>query len=505
MILAPSQTLNIQALGSAEWIGGAPLLCVAAGILLAICAEIVPGLRPARGLAYVGSLLAALFFELRLVAEPRGVIFQGAFSADATAALWGALFTFAGLLAWLYGRRYYKEEKPHTAEHDILMLCSVLGMMLMAGAEDLLTFFVGLELLSVPLYALAGFRRIQNRSVEAGLRYFLLGAFAAGLFLYGAALIYIATGTISLAGLREVGLPSRLAVVGAALVASSLFFKVSVFPFHFWVPDVYQGSPTPVTTFMATGTKAAGFAFLLKIAFLLPPGAAGTLAAISLVTMAIGNLGALIQTDLKRLLAYSAVAHAGTLLLVVTSSLVGDPRADGPLQAALYYMAAYVFTAAGGGRRTLHATRCPARPGPAPTGAGRRPLDLHALPGGLPGHGRLLREVLRLRQHPARGHVGRLGGRRAALGHRAGLLPARHPDPVDEARAGGPSPAARLPPERILCDGGVRLPGIRPRPGAGLVPGTLLLSGADGADFRDASPPAISRGRTRPPNRGGRP
>jgi NADH-quinone oxidoreductase subunit N len=347
MILAPSQTLNIQALGSAEWIGGAPLLCVAAGILLAICAEIVPGLRPARGLAYVGSLLAALFFELRLVAEPRGVIFQGAFSADATAALWGALFTFAGLLAWLYGRRYYKEEKPHTAEHDILMLCSVLGMMLMAGAEDLLTFFVGLELLSVPLYALAGFRRIQNRSVEAGLRYFLLGAFAAGLFLYGAALIYIATGTISLAGLREVGLPSRLAVVGAALVASSLFFKVSVFPFHFWVPDVYQGSPTPVTTFMATGTKAAGFAFLLKIAFLLPPGAAGTLAAISLVTMAIGNLGALIQTDLKRLLAYSAVAHAGTLLLVVTSSLVGDPRADGPLQAALYYMAAYVFTAAG--------------------------------------------------------------------------------------------------------------------------------------------------------------
>lgn len=347
MIAALTQTLNIQTLGSAEWTGGAPLLCVTAGILLAICAEIVPALRPARGLAYVGSLLAAVFFELRLVAEPVGTIFQGTFSADATSSLWGALFAFAGLLAWLYGQRYYREEKPHTGEHDILMLCSVLGMMLMAGAEDLLTFFVGLELLSVPLYALASFKRIQDRSVEAGLRYFLLGAFAAGLFLYGAALIYTSTGTISLAGLRETGLPDKLAVVGAALVASSLFFKVSVFPFHFWVPDVYQGSPTPVTTFMATGTKAAGFAFLLKIVFLLPPGSASTLAVISIVTMAIGNLGALIQTDLKRLLAYSAVAHAGTLLLVVTASLVGDPRAEGPVQAALYYMAAYVFTAAG--------------------------------------------------------------------------------------------------------------------------------------------------------------
>jgi NADH-quinone oxidoreductase subunit N len=342
-----SQDLDIQTVTSAAWIGGAPMLCVTFGIILALLAEVIPTLAAARPLAFVGSLLAALFFELALITDPQGLIFQGTFRADSASSSWGALFVTAGLLSWLYSQRYYKLEAPFKPEHDILMLCSVLGMMLMAGAEDLLTFFIGLEVLSVPLYALASFRRVRNQSVEAGLRYFLLGAFAAGLFLYGAALIYAATGTFRLEELREVGIHSKLGIAGVALMASALFFKVSVFPFHFWVPDVYQGSPTPVTTFMSTGTKAAAFAFLFKIAFMLPESSAGTLAIISLLTMVVGNLGALVQTDLKRLLGYSAVAHAGTLLLAVTASLVGDPLPDGPLDAALYYMAAYVFTACG--------------------------------------------------------------------------------------------------------------------------------------------------------------
>ena len=143
------------------------------------------------------------------------------------------------------------------------MLCATVGMMLMAGAQDLLVFFVGLELLSVPLYALAGFQRARATSVEAGVKYFVLGAFAAAIFLYGAALLYAGTGTISLDALREVGAGRRSRSPASALIAASLFFKVSVFPFHLWVPDVYQGSPTPVTALMATGTKAAGFAFLL--------------------------------------------------------------------------------------------------------------------------------------------------------------------------------------------------------------------------------------------------
>jgi NADH-quinone oxidoreductase subunit N len=345
--LLTETAFKFQELGSADWIGGAPMMCVTAGILVALLAEILPAFRPARAVVFLASLVAALFFELHLLDNPQGVIFQGTFSADRVSSMWGILFVFSGLLAWLYSRRYYREEKNFLAEHDILMLSSVLGMMLMAGSEDLLTFFVGLELLSVPLYALAGFRRIRMESVEAGLRYFLLGAFAAGLFLFGTGLIYVSTGSISLEGLREVGLHSSMGMLGVALMASSLFFKVSVFPFQFWVPDVYQGSPTPVTVFMSTGTKAAGFAFLMKVVFLLPASAVGALSIMAILTMAIGNLGALIQTDLKRMLGYSSVAHAGTLLLVVAASLAGDSQAGAPLQAAMYYMSAYVFTAAG--------------------------------------------------------------------------------------------------------------------------------------------------------------
>lgn len=338
---------QLEPLTSADLSGVAPLLCVAAGILLALLAEILPALRPARGLAYVGGLAASIYFNLGLVSEPAGAVLHGAYAATPTTATWGVLFAVAALIAWAYGRRYYKLEAPHKAEHDLLMLSSTLGMMVMAGSRDLLTFFVGLELLSVPLYALAAFRRVRDDSVEAGLRYFVLGAFAAGLFLYGSALVYAATGTVSLEGLSHAALDAPLALLGLALVASALFFKVSVFPFHFWVPDVYQGSPTPVTTFMATGTKAAGFAFLLEFALLMPPRAAGLVAGIALLTLAVGNLGALVQTNLKRLFGYSAVAHAGTLLLVVASTLAGDSRASGPLEAALYYMAAYVFTAGG--------------------------------------------------------------------------------------------------------------------------------------------------------------
>jgi NADH-quinone oxidoreductase subunit N len=257
------------------------------------------------------------------------------------------LFLASLLVAWTFAQRYYREERAFQIEHDCLMLSSTVGMMLMAGAQDLLVFFVGLELLSVPLYALASFQRSRVRSVEAGVKYFVLGAFASGIFLYGAALLYAGTGTLSLERLREVGGGSPLALVGTALLAGSLFFKVSVFPFHLWVPDVYQGSPTPVAGLMATGTKAAGFAFLLSIAFLLPREATGLVAAIALLTMAAGNLGALVQTDLKRLLAWSGIAHAGTLLLAVAGGLAGDPVRNGVQVATIFYLAAYLFTAGG--------------------------------------------------------------------------------------------------------------------------------------------------------------
>ena len=220
--------------------------------------------------------------------------------------------------------------------------------MLMVGAQDLLVFFVGLELLSIPLYALAAFRRRRARSVEAGLKYFLLGSFAAGIFLYGTALLYSDAGTLSLVELgARTGAASTLAVAGVALMVASVLFKMSVFPFHIWVPDVYEGSPTPVTSLMATSTKAAALGFLLHALLLLPPGSATTIAVLALATMAAGNLGALLQEDLKRMLAYSGVAHAGTLLLVVAGALADGKLRPEAVSASLFYMGAYVFTASG--------------------------------------------------------------------------------------------------------------------------------------------------------------
>jgi NADH-quinone oxidoreductase subunit N len=324
-----------------------PMLALTAGLLLILVADLVPGLGSLRRLLFVATIAAAGALEARILVAPGALVFEGGLRSSPTTAAWGFLFLASASIAWLAGLRYYREEARFGAEHDVLILSSTVGMMLMAGAADLLVFFVGLELLSVPLYTLAGFRRARAESVEAGLKYFVLGAFASAIFLFGASLLYAGTGTISLDALRQTGARDALSLAGIALIAASLFFKISVFPFHLWVPDVYQGSPTPVTTLMATGTKAAGFAFLLQMAFLLPASAAGLVAAIALATMAAGNLAALAQTDLKRMLAYSGVAHAGTLLLAVAGGLAGDPQAGGATRAALFYMAAYVFTAGG--------------------------------------------------------------------------------------------------------------------------------------------------------------
>jgi len=334
----------------------APLLALSAGVLLCLVCDLFDALRGARPAVFLATLVAAGAFEVAILRaeEPPGAVFQGALHADGTTALWGLLFLAGTLLSWLYAVGYYREDHPFKAEHDTLFLIASAGMMLMVGAGDLLTFFIGLEVLSIPLYALAAFRRARATSVEAGLKYFVLGAFAAALFLYGAAMLYAATGTIALDGIAAAAPRSAMAMLGAAFVAAGLFFKVSVFPFHLWVPDVYQGSPTPVAALMATGTKAAAFGFLIQLAGILPEGAAGTVAAMALVTMLAGNLGALVQDDVKRMLAYSSVAHAGTLLLLVAAALAlraqgaqAAAAAAGAMRAALVYMAAYVFTATG--------------------------------------------------------------------------------------------------------------------------------------------------------------
>lgn len=326
----------------------APLLALAGGVLALLVAEIAERLHAARGAIVVLTLAVAALLFARHVNAPPGVVLGGTYAADGRTAAWGLLFLLSAFLAWIYARGYYRTNRPFLGEHDLLLLTTPIGMTMMAGARDMTVLFLGLELLSIPLYCLAAFRRARSASVEAGLKYFVLGAFSVAVFLYGAALLYTATGTLSFAELRSAGetLSQPLAVAGIALVFASLFFKLSIFPFHLWVPDVYQGAPTPVTVLMATGTKAAAIAALLQLAFLLPAPAAMLVAWLALATMAAGNLAALGQSDVKRMLAYSGVAHAGTVLLVAAGARSAGLEAEAS-RAALYYMAAYVVTAGG--------------------------------------------------------------------------------------------------------------------------------------------------------------
>ena len=331
----------------------APLI-LALGAVLLLLIDILPtrGLRP---FVVVAAFVGALWASACQVADPAGAVLGGIYNSTAGTALFGIIFALGGLLAWVYSLGYYKDHlKGLLAEHDMLFLSAPAGMMLMVGASDLLVFFIGLEILSLPLYALTAFRRRRTDSVEGGLKYFLLGAFASAFYLFGASLLFVATGSLSLTGLAAASSGSLattpIFLAGAGLLMAGLFFKVSVFPFHLWVPDVYQGAPTPVTTLMATGTKAAAFGFMIPLAFILPVQATGMIAAVALLTMAAGNLAALVQTNLKRMMAYSGIAHAGTILLVVVAYLAsghnGDAHQAG-YNAALFYLGAYLFTSTG--------------------------------------------------------------------------------------------------------------------------------------------------------------
>jgi NADH-quinone oxidoreductase subunit N len=236
------------------------------------------------------------------------------------------IFLGAAALTVLISFSYLEREQLFAPEYYVLLVFGTLGMMVMAAGADLMVIFLGLELMSVAVYVLAGFDRRRARSAEAALKYFLLGAFASGFLLYGIALIYGATGTtnIGLIGAQVgfMGSPSTMLLVGVALLIVGFGFKIAAVPFHMWAPDVYDGAPTPVTAFMATGVKAAAFAALFRVmiqAFAAVPAWHDIVWWLAVVTMIGGNLFALGQRSLKRMLAYSSVAHAGYLLVAVTA------------------------------------------------------------------------------------------------------------------------------------------------------------------------------------------
>lgn len=280
--------------------------------------------------------------------------FGGMVTLDGFAVFLNVLFLVTGLTAIALSYDYLKRMGIERGEYYVLMMLSLSGMQLMAYATDLIVVFLSLELLSIPLYVLAGFARPRLESEESALKYFLLGAFASGFVLYGVAMLFGATTHTDLAGILAsvktgTANPSLL-LVGAGLLLVGFGFKVAAVPFHMWTPDVYQGAPSSVTSFMAVGAKAAGFAALLRIFISAFPTIAATLSPIlwvlAALTMITGNVLAVSQTNIKRMLAYSSIAHAGYILMAFVPFGVASVVSNS-VASALFYLMAYAFTSFG--------------------------------------------------------------------------------------------------------------------------------------------------------------
>ena len=311
-------------------------------------------------LTFIGLATSAAYIanEWHLVKDNHAYqTFAGAIAVDGMAVYVQAVVVLATAFGVLLALGYLRREGLETPEYLVLLLLSAAGMLVMAHANDLVLVFVALEVFSIALYVLVAFDRRRSTSQEAGLKYFVLGAFSSAVFLYGVALVYGATGTTSLTGIARAVLASPdtnrgLLLAGFALLLVGLGFKVAAVPFHMWTPDVYEGAPTPVTTFMAAATKAAAFAAFLRIF-------AGSFASVSsdwrpavyvlaVLSLVVGTAAAAVQSDVKRMLAYSSIAHAGYVLIAVQVANAG-PRADKVpgTQAALFYLLVYSVMAIG--------------------------------------------------------------------------------------------------------------------------------------------------------------
>jgi NADH-quinone oxidoreductase subunit N len=273
---------------------------------------------------------------------------------DGFASFMQVLFIVSGMAAIALAYDYIQRMNINHGEFYVLMMFSIAGMMLMSQAYNLLMVFLALELLSIPLYVLAGFARTRLESEEASLKYFLLGAFASGFVLYGTALIFSATGQLDFVGIAAVvsagSANAVLFLIGSALLLVGFGFKIAAVPFQMWTPDVYQGAPTPVTAFMSVAVKAAGFAALMRVFLVLFPSLSEHLTPIlwvmAALTMIVGNIVALAQNNIKRMLAYSAIAHAGYILMAFVAFGNGEVVRN-TVAATLFYLVAYGLTSFG--------------------------------------------------------------------------------------------------------------------------------------------------------------
>jgi NADH-quinone oxidoreductase subunit N len=316
----------------------------------AILVLLLDAWRPARnqrlaiGLTLAGLIGAAVASVALWRWTGPSTVLGGMVAVDSFAVFFRLVIAASAAIAVLFSATYLERTGEARGEYYALLLFAASGMSLLSAAADLIVVFLSLEVLSLSLYVMAGFSRRRLASQEAGMKYFLLGAFSSAFFLYGIALAYGATGTTNIRGIADAlagggGGSTTLALAGAVLLAVGFGFKVAAVPFHMWTPDVYQGAPTPVTAFMAAGTKVAGFAALLRVTITglqpLVKDLTPALWAVAALTMIVGSVLAIAQTDVKRMLAYSSIAHAGFVLVgVVAYSALGEAG-------AMFYLAAY--------------------------------------------------------------------------------------------------------------------------------------------------------------------
>jgi len=321
------------------------------GVVLMLLQPFVKNRAALSSFALAGTAVGA---ALSVVAAGyAGPGFNGLIQTDSFSTFFHVLVGTVAFLVVLAAGSYLEREGLESAEFYALVLFATAGMGVLAGAQELLTAFVGLEMSSISSYILAGYRRDSAKASESAMKYFLLGSFATAFFLYGIALVYGATGKTALDQIASslsasADSTSQMLKLGLALILIGLGFKVAAAPFQVWTPDVYEGAPTPVTALFSAGPKAAAFALLLRIFATVPAATHFWFWAfwlLAILTMFVGNLGALVQTNVKRLLAYSSIAHAGYILVafaaVTTMADAGADKAQAAYAAVLFYLLSY--------------------------------------------------------------------------------------------------------------------------------------------------------------------
>ena len=336
----------------------APLVLLAfMGVVMMVAAAVFrPMPRGAFWMTTCVTVAGALVLVAHGSGQPAMEAFSGMLRIDAFGNFFACASLLGGLFSLLVTESYMDRIGVRVGEIYALTLFSLCGMLGMVYSNDLIMLFISLEVMSIALYALCAIKRADDRAVEAGFKYFILGAFSSAIMLYGVAFVFGATGSTSLTTLAHFlatsdGETGTLLAIGIALLLVGFGFKVASVPFHMWAPDVYQGAPTPITALMASGVKAASIAALARVvlgALGEDAGAwSGALWAMAAATMLVGNFGALVQNDLKRMLAYSSIAHAGYMLMAMASvGAIGAAGNEG-LGSLPFYMLAYVFMNAG--------------------------------------------------------------------------------------------------------------------------------------------------------------